>query len=424
MRFSVINLGCKVNAYEAESIASDMEKRGWERVKDNEDYDAVLIFTCAVTNTAASKSRQMLHRAKRNHPEAVTCMIGCYVQVDTDEVEDADILVGTKDKEKTPLLIEQYLKDHHKIRAVADMGDMSFHQEEASLSDSKARCDLKIQDGCNQFCTYCIIPYARGRERSLDPDTVIKEAERLSQKYHEIVLTGIHTGRYGREYGVTLAQLMKEILAHTKDCRLRISSIEVTEVSDELIELMKEEPRIARFLHIPLQSGSDTVLKRMQRPYDTAYYYDRICKVRNALGEDISISCDIMTGFPGESEQEFQETMNFLKKCQFSFLHVFPFSLRKGTQAEKMPCQIPVPVRKNRASQCIELSREMKDAYRSSFVGKEADIIAEWVRDGSTTGHTSNYIPVRIEEELVHGEWVHVKLTEYKNHIMYAEKIR
>ncbi len=424
MRFTVINLGCKVNAYEAESVASAMQKRGWERVKDNEDYDAVLIFTCAVTNTAASKSRQMLHRAKRSHPDAVTCMIGCYVQVDADEIEDADILVGTKDKEKTPLLIEQYLKDHQKIRAVEDLGDMSFHKEEASLSDSKARCDLKIQDGCNQFCTYCIIPYARGRERSLDPDTVVKEAERLSQKYHEIVLTGIHTGRYGREYGVTLAELMKQILAHTEDCRLRISSIEVTEVSDELIELMKEEPRIARFLHIPLQSGSDTVLKRMHRPYDTAYYYDRICKVRNALSDDISVSCDIMTGFPGESEQEFQETMDFLKKCQFSFLHVFPFSLRKGTQAEKMPCQIPVQVKKERASECIQLSRNMEDAYRSSFVGKEADIIAEWVRDGCTTGHTSNYIPVRIEQEFTHGEWVHVKLTEYKNHTMYAEKIR
>lgn len=422
MKFSIENLGCKVNAYEAESTAEILEEKGWERVRPHEPADAVIIFTCAVTNTAAGKSRRALHRARRENPDGITVVAGCYVQVDDDHLlADADIIVGTAEKRRIPDLIEQFQKNHQKIRDIPDLGSVSFDDLPYSIHDSKARCDLKIQDGCNQFCSYCIIPYARGRERSMNPDEAVRAARKMSEKYHEIVLTGIHTGRYGREYGVTLAQLMKRMLAVIGDTRLRISSIEITEVSDELIALMKEDKRIARFLHIPLQSGSDTVLKRMRRPYDTAYYYDRIEKVRKEI-PDISISCDVMTGFPQETDEEAEETIAFIRKCRFSFLHVFPFSSRKGTAAEKMPCQVPADVKKKRAAQLLSLSQQLNDAWNESQVGNEADIICEWVRDGYTTGHTSQYVPVRINEELVHGEKVHVVLSEYRDHQMYARK--
>ncbi len=421
MKFSIINLGCKVNAYEAESVASDLIKRGWIRTNED-DYDAVLIFTCAVTNTAAAKSRKMLHRAKRIHPSAITAVVGCYVQVDDGLLNDADILVGTANKNKLPDYLEQCANDHQKIRDIGDLTDVPFTSLNASMFDTKARGDLKIQDGCNQFCSYCIIPYVRGRERSIHPDMAIAQAKKMSEKYHEIVLTGIHTGRYGKEYNLSLAGLIKRILQETKDTRIRISSIEITEVTDELIALMKMEPRITRFLHIPLQSGSDAVLKRMHRPYTTQQFYTRIQEIRAQLG-NISISTDLIVGFPQETETEFVETYEFLKKCEFSFLHVFPYSVRQGTVAADMPCQVDAETKKIRARKCIALSEELSSAYYRQFENTEADIICEWVKDGYTSGHTSEYIPVKIEEELVHGEVVHVQLLTYQNGVMLARKL-
>ena len=337
-------------------------------------------------------------------------------------LEEADILVGSANKKKLPQYIEQYLKNHEKIRDIASLENVPFDSFTSSVHDSKARCDLKIQDGCNQFCSYCIIPYARGRERSMEPDLVVAEAKRLSKKYKEIVLTGIHTGRYGKEYNITLTDIIRRILTETEDVRIRISSIEITEVSDALIQLMKENDRMTKFLHIPLQSGCDSVLKRMHRPYDTDEYYAKIEKIRKEI-PGVSISTDLITGFPQESEQEFLETYEFLKKCQFSFLHVFPYSLREGTVAAKMDGQIDPQVKKLRTKNCIALSEQLYDAYQLSKVNEKAEIIAEWVKDGYTTGHTSEYIPVKIEEELVHGEKYTVVLERYEGHQMYARKV-
>lgn len=422
MKFSIVNLGCKVNAFEAEAVSEELIENGWQRVEMEDDPDATIIFTCAVTNTAAAKSRKVLHRAKRIKEGEITVLVGCYVQVNDGLLEEADILVGTANKKKVPQYLHTYLETHKKIRDIPSLENVAFDTLKSSVLDSKARCDLKIQDGCNQFCSYCVIPYARGKERSMQPDLAVQECIKLSKKYYEIVLTGIHTGRYGREYGITLADLLERMLRETENVRFRISSIEITEVTDQLIELMKNNPRITSFLHIPLQSGCDTVLKRMRRPYDTAYYYDKINKIRNEI-PGISISTDLITGFPQETEQEFEETFAFLQECKFSFLHVFPYSLREGTVASKMPGQIDVKVKKERAKKCIALSQKLYDAYQLSKVGEEADIIAEWVREGYTTGHTSEYIPVRIDEELVHGKMYHVALERYENHQMYARKV-
>lgn len=422
MKFCIENLGCKVNAFEAEAIAELLIKDGYERVSFEEEPDITIVFTCAVTNTAASKSRKVLHRAKRIKEDEIVALVGCYVQVDDGLLEEADILVGTKNKNLLPMYLSQFLKDHKKIKDIEVLEDVSFDNFSSSTLDSKARCDLKIQDGCNQFCSYCVIPYARGRERSMDPKLAIEEAKKLSLKYKEIVLTGIHTGRYGKEYGYTLASLLQEMLENTKDVRFRISSIEVTEVSDELIELMKNNERICRFLHIPLQSGSDEVLKRMKRPYDTKGYYAKIEKIRKEL-PGVCISSDLIVGFPNETDEEFEETYAFLKKCNFAFLHVFPYSLREGTVAANMPCQIDPFIKKQRARKCIALSEELYDAYQLSKVGNEADIIAEYVKDTYSTGHTSEYIPVRIEEKLIHGNKYHVVLERFENHQMFAGKV-
>jgi threonylcarbamoyladenosine tRNA methylthiotransferase MtaB len=422
MKFSICGLGCKVNTYEAESIASSLEKRGCERVAFEEPADVSLIFTCAVTNTAAQKSRQMMHRVRRLNPQAVVAMVGCYAQVRPQEMADADLIIGTAHKQEIPDILETYHKEQGPLVLVDEVPAQKFAPLLTDQFEHQTRAYLKIQDGCNQFCSYCVIPYARGRERSLDPETACQEAVRLSAHHREIVLAGIHTGRYGREYGISLAGLLKRMLAAAPEIqRFRISSIEVTEVDDELLELMQNDRRIARHLHIPLQAGCDSVLARMNRPYNTAQYYDRIKAVRERI-PDVSISCDLITGFPGEREEDFEAGYEFLKKCGFSFLHVFPFSLREGTKAETMPDQVPADIRHRRARQCIGLSDELYDAYKDRWIGKTAEVLAETEADGETFGHSSQYLPVHISGHCPHGEITKVRIRERRGHELYAER--
>ena len=356
-KFNVKVLGCKVNAYEAESIASLLEEKGYER-GNAEESDITVVFTCAVTNTAAQKSRQMLHRAKRNHPNGVVVLAGCYSQMDQSQLMDADILVGTENKTKIPEYIETFLKTHEKKSYVKEMDAIPFEDMKVPSFSKQTRAYLKIEDGCNQFCSYCIIPHARGRERSMDPGRVIENAKLLAQEHAEIVLSGIHTGRYGKEYGLSLSDIIARMLKEVEDVRIRISSIEITEIDDQFIHLLKTEPRIANHLHIPLQSGSDTILSAMHRPYNTEEYYAKIGMIRKEI-PNISISTDLIVGFPGESEELFQQTYTFLRKCNFSFLHVFPFSARNGTVAATMDGQIEESLKKARVRTCLALSEEL-----------------------------------------------------------------
>ena len=425
MKYKILTLGCKVNSYESQYYEEQFEKNGFIKANAKEISDIYIINTCTVTNTAASKSRQKIHLARKENPNAIVVAIGCYIQfIDKKKRQElnVDLVIGAKDKSKLVDIVMDYIQNHnpHSVLDIEEFNE--FESMPIKEFESKKRAFLKIQDGCNQFCSYCIIPYARGRERSMEPDLVIAEAKRLSKKYKEIVLTGIHTGRYGKEYNITLTDIIRRILIETENVRIRISSIEITEVSDDLIQLMKENDRMTKFLHIPLQSGCDSVLKRMHRPYDTEEYYAKIEKIRKEI-PGVSISTDLITGFPQESEQEFLETYEFLKKCHFSFLHVFPYSLREGTAAAKMNGQIDPQVKKLRTKKCIALSEKLYDAYQLSKVNERAEIIAEWVKDGYTTGHTSEYIPVKIEEELVHGEKYTVVLERYEDHQMYARKV-
>ncbi|MDD6458597.1 MAG: tRNA (N(6)-L-threonylcarbamoyladenosine(37)-C(2))-methylthiotransferase MtaB [Lactimicrobium massiliense] len=419
MKFSVCNLGCKVNAFEAESIAHTLEEEGWQRVPFEQSADAVLIFTCAVTNMAAQKSRKMMHRARRISPNGAIAMIGCYAEVADEALQDADLVIGTREKKNVPQHLKEFMETHRRISLRGGLDHLTFDNLQTTQFENHTRAYLKVQDGCCQFCSYCIIPYARGKERSMAPDAVTAEAKRLSIHYPEIVLAGIHTGRYGREYGVTLAQLMKRILQEAPDLkRLRISSIEQNEVTDELIELIREEPRIARHLHIPLQSGSDPVLKRMRRPYDTAAYLAKLEKIRSEI-PDIAISCDLIAGFPGETEQEFDETLAFLQKCRFSFIHAFPYSMRQGTVAAGMRDQIDPRIKKERTRRVLELSQKLSDAYQQQWIDKDVQVIVETHKDGYSVGHASQYFPVSIRGSLPRGMYdVHVQA--YESHALYG----
>ena len=422
MNFNVINLGCKVNAYEAESTARSLEQHGYRRV-DNDGADITIIYTCAVTNMAAQKSRKMIHRAKRNNPDSIIVVAGCYSQIDPDALKEADILIGTKHKSKLLDYLLEYEKNHERIVDIEKVDVLPFENMFVDQFDNQTRAYLKIQDGCNQFCTYCVIPFARGRERSMAVNDVLESVKMLQEKHSEIVLSGIHTGRYGRDIGMTLSSLLDELFAVSpENFRFRISSIEMTEIDDHLIELMKKDHRIARHFHIPLQSGCDTVLKRMNRPYTTKEFLERIEYIRKEI-PGISISTDLIVGFPGETDEEFKKTCDFLKECQFSFLHIFPYSLRSGTKASSMEHQIDPKIKKNRAAICAEINEELYDKYKESYLDKEVTVLFEKNEDGYTFGHSSEYLPVLVNGEYPRSTFVKVKISELKNHQLYGVKL-
>ena len=402
MKYAIVNLGCKVNAFEAEAVSEMLSNNGHTRVSFDEQPDATIVFTCAVTNTAAAKSRKILHQAKRIKEDEITALVGCYVQVNDGLLEEADILVGSANKKKLPQYIEQYLKDHKKIRDIASLENVPFDSFTSSVHDSKARCDLKIQDGCNQFCSYCVIPYARGHERSAKMDNVLKEAQILAKKSKEIVLTGIHTGRYfdGTNH---LIDLLRELIKIDELKTIRLSSIEITEITDEIIELMSKNSKIAHHLHIPLQSGSDKILELMNRPYDKEYFLSRVSYIREMI-PDISISTDLITGFPNETDAEFEETIEFLKKIRFSFIHLFPYSRKDNTKAYDMPMQVSEPVKKERVKIITDIQKEITAEFKSRYMNKILYVLAENSNNSYTFGHSKEYLDVMIDGVYKHNE--------------------
>ncbi|WP_288342037.1 tRNA (N(6)-L-threonylcarbamoyladenosine(37)-C(2))-methylthiotransferase MtaB [uncultured Dubosiella sp.] len=408
MRFSIVTLGCKVNAYESQFYGKALKEKGW--TEDDENFDVIVVNTCAVTNTAAAKSRQMLHRAKKKNPDAYAVVIGCYAQVATPEEKEkigADLLIGSKDKKKVADLIESHIKTRERFEDIQPVGErFDFEAMPIERFETKHRAFLKVQDGCNQFCSYCIIPYARGRERSLALDEVVSIAKQLEQKGHlEIVLTGIHTGRYD-DGEHDLVDLLEALLANTSEkVTYRLSSIEITEISDRFIALMAREPRILHHLHIPVQSGCDATLKRMNRPYTIQEFQDRVEAIRHSI-PDVSISTDVIAGFKQESDEEFEQTMENLTAIGFSFLHVFPYSIRKGTAAEKMPGTVHGAVVKERVERLLEQSRQLRAKDMARF--KEGDVLIEQQEGDEWTGYTNQYHPVRIESEIPLSGRLHV----------------
>jgi threonylcarbamoyladenosine tRNA methylthiotransferase MtaB len=394
--FALATLGCKVNSFESESYSQSLTDLGFEEVDFKQKADVYVINTCCVTNTAASKSRQRINQAQRLNPEALICVVGCYVQTHGSDLKadhGIDLLIGTGSKERLPELIRSALDG--KTTDIPNIsGEPLFEELNVVKFQHQTRAFLKIQDGCDQFCAYCIIPFARGRERSLMTRKVIEQARILSENHPEIVLAGIHTGRYGKEIGTDLTNLIEEMLASVPLLhRIRISSIEINEVSDALIALIKRESRIARHLHIPIQSGCDATLKRMKRPYTVDEFLRRIATIRREI-PDISISTDLIVGFPQEVEAEFLTTLKTMEVAAFSFMHVFPYSKREGTAAASLEGQISPQCKKQRVQAAQLCSKDLNLKYRASFIGKQLSVIVEETDTHGGFGHSSEYIPV------------------------------
>lgn len=417
MKFRCFSLGCKVNSYECSALASSLIKRGYKESKEK-DLDVVIINTCSVTATADQKSRQHIRKIMNEYPNAICVVMGCYSQGNCDYISSEikpHILVGTSHRDEIPDLIEQYQRDKIPIVKVDDKPRFFKYEELGVTSFSEnVRAYLKIQDGCDNFCSYCLIPFRRGKMRSRNKEYIIEEAKYLiSQGYKEIVLTGIHVGGYGRDLNdISFSDLVEELCTLPGLNSLRISSIEESEIDEKLIGLYKNNRVLAKHLHIPLQSGSDKVLQLMNRKYNCEQFYQKICALKEAL-PDVAITTDVIVGFPQEEEENFQETYNFIKKCGFHMLHVFPFSAREGTKAYSMSGQIDPRVKKERVTRLLELSKELWDDYTDKFVGQSIAVLVEKYdsQNGIAYGHTSNYIDVALSNmKAKPGEIVEIKL--------------
>lgn len=398
MKFQIYTLGCKVNTYESNVMRDALLNKGYFEVDLKEKADITIINTCTVTNTADSKSMKVIRQAIRRNENAIIVVCGCLVQNKKEEVskiDGVDIVIGNINKSKIVDYIEKYIEEKKQEVDVRNIMDTNF--EPMMLNNfNKTRAFVKIQDGCNNFCSYCIIPYTRGNVRSKDKRSVLKEIQLLVDEGHkEVVLTGIHTGNYGAEFAnYKFAYLLKDIVKIDKLERLRISSIEITEINDDVMEVIKENNILVDHMHIPLQSGSDAVLKRMNRKYDKEYFINKIKKLRK-IRPNISITTDVIVGFPGETEEEFEETIETIKKIKFTKLHVFPYSKREGTKAAIMDGQVDENIKKKRVKILLQLSKELEYNYMEKFIGKKVIFIPEMAKEEYIIGHTGNFLNVK-----------------------------
>lgn len=425
-------LGCKVNHYETEAIWQLFKDANYERVEFETNADVFVINTCTVTNTGDKKSRQIIRRAIRQNPDAVVCVTGCYAQTSSAEIMEipgVDIVVGTQDRHKLLDYIQQFQDERQPINGVGNiMKNRTYEELEVPYFTDRTRASLKIQEGCNNFCTFCIIPWARGLMRSRDPEKVVEQATQLvNSGYKEIVLTGIHTGGYGQDLkNYNLAQLLRDLDTIEGLERIRISSIEASQLTDEVIDVIGNSNKVERHLHIPLQSGSDDVLKRMRRKYTMAHFSERLTKLHQAL-PDLAVTSDVIVGFPGESEDEFQETYDFIVNHHFSELHVFPYSPRIGTPAARMDNQIDEETKNVRVHKLISLSNQLAKEYASKFEDEVLEVIPEEMGEEPHTlvGYADNYMKVRFEgDDSLIGQIVKVKIVKANYPINEGKAIR
>ena len=414
MKAAIHTLGCKVNIYESEYIINILKENGYQIVDFDSKADIYIINTCTVTNTSDKKSEKMIKRARKQNKDAIIIAMGCHAQIKGDNI-DADIIIGNKDKSKIISLIEEYQENKNKIKRIYNLDNVSFEDMYISSFNSHTRAFVKIQDGCDAFCSYCIIPYARGPIRSKDPKTVIKEITSLVENgYKEIILTGIHTGKYGKDINYTFEQLLKDIIKIKNLYRIRISSIEINELTDPILNLIKDNQVIAKHLHIPLQSGSDKILKLMDRKYDLKFYKDRIEKIRKMI-KDVSITTDLIVGFPNEDEKDMEDTLKFIKEIKFTKIHTFPYSKREGTKAASMENQIDETIKRKRVKTVLELSDQLEQDFYQSKLNETEEVIIEQTKDGKSYGYTSNYIKVEINSPLKPNEVISVKINKVNN---------
>ena len=404
MKFNIITLGCKVNSYESNFMKEALVKNGFSFCNLNEKCDILILNTCTVTDTSDKKSLKEVRRLKRENPNAILVVCGCSVQNDKTKYDDLgiNILMGNINKSNIVGIIEKYLDDKTPVEYVAKTRDLPFENMEVDISDH-TRAYIKIEDGCDNFCSYCIIPFVRGKKRSKDFSLVLREVQHLANNgYKEIVLTGIDTGGY-ESNGKDLTDLIHEMSKINGIERIRQSSIEITQINEKFINELKNNNKICDHIHIPLQSGSDSILKLMNRKYDLKYFFDKIDMIRS-VRPDISITTDVIVGFPGETEEMFLETMETCKKINFSKIHAFPYSERKGTKASMMDGKVPESVKHERVKKLLELSEKLEKSYYDKFKGKNKDVLIEEVNEFGSKGHTSNYLMVHTNEKLQKGE--------------------
>ena len=409
----ILTLGCKVNTYESEYIINELTKAGYE-IKDFDDIcDVYIINTCTVTNQSDSKSKKMIRQAIRRNPNACVVAMGCFIAANQDiQIDGLDILLGNKDKAKIVELLDEYFNNKKVIRDQYRGRLKEFEDMYITNFPGRTRAFVKIQDGCDNFCTYCIIPFVRGKCRSKSFDKVLSEVKDLvSNGYKEVVLTGIHTGSYGVDLDKSFAVLLSELVKISGLKRLRISSIEVTELDEEFLDVLRSSKVLVDHLHIPLQAGSDEILKKMNRKYDLSYFFHKIEEIR-AIRPDISISTDVIVGFPGESDDLFNKTIETCKEIAFSKIHVFPYSEREGTASSRMDNKLDGSIKKERARKLIEVSKELEINYMHKFIDKDVEVLIEEYKDGYSYGHTGNFLYVKIKKELPHNDMVTVKIKD------------
>ena len=403
MKYYVFTLGCKVNSYESSAIATTLENKGY--IFDSNNPDVVIINTCSVTHVADQKSRQHVRKFRKMFPNAVLVVMGCFAQSNTDYAKtelDIDILLGTSKRSKIPEYIEQFLANREKIVDVDDNPRKFFKYEELNVTScsENIRAYLKVQDGCDNFCSYCLVPYIRGKSRSRSYEMVMEEAKELVDKgYQEIVVSGIHVGWYGKDIDGSFSDLIESLSDISGLNRLRISSIELSEIDDKFLALLKNRDNIAKHLHLPLQSGSNNVLKNMGRKYTREEFISRVKEIKEQV-PDVALTSDVIVGFPGESEEDFMDTYNLLKELGFYQLHVFPYSIRKGTRAADLPNQIPPSVKAERVKRLMDLSLELEKEYEKRFFGKTLEVLFERFDGEYNIGHTSNYLEIKQKSDL------------------------
>jgi len=416
MKIYIETLGCKVNTYESEIIKEEFLKNGYQEALDITDANVIVVNTCSVTNQSDAKSRKVIRNARKNNKNAILVVCGCSSQNHQEELKDlgADILIGNKDKSKIFDYVNNY--DNKQIFNYYNMFNTDFEKMSLDNYNDRTRAFVKIQDGCNNYCSYCIIPYLRGTIRNKDLNDAIDEINTLvNNGFKEIVLTGIHTGSYPE-----LVKLIHEISKNDKLERIRISSIEATEINDEFLKELNNNKKICNHMHIPVQADCDNTLKKMNRKYDMNKYKEIINKIRE-VRPDINITTDLIVGFPTETEEDFLESYNNAKEIKFGKIHVFPYSKRDGTVAAKMKSVVDDIEKKERTHKMIELSNKLENEYYTKFIGKTLSVLIEEVFDKYCTGHTDNYIKVIINKKLEHNKFYNVKIIKVDNCNVYGE---
>lgn len=430
-KIAFTTLGCKVNLYDSEAMAELFAEKGYEIADFDEVADIYVINTCTVTNFGDKKSRQMIRRARRRNPDSIIVATGCYAQVSPETVAGIDginIVIGTKDRSKVVEIVENYKAEQGVLNAVRDIkGEKEFERLKVSKLKDRTRAYIKIQEGCNRYCSYCIIPYARGPVRSRKPEDIMDEVKALARNgFKEVVLTGIHVASYGIDLGnITLADIIE--MVHEVDGieRIRFSSMEPRAVSDEFIERMSKLPKVCEHYHLSLQSGSDTTLKNMNRKYTSEEYAAACERLRKAFPH-VAITTDIIVGFPTETEENFKESYDFAKKVKLSKIHVFPYSPKEGTPAAKMRPQVAPEVKNERSHKMLELSDKLNREFMSAYINKPMEVLFERLDNGYYEGHTRNYIKVLCKSDRdLTNQLVTVRLTDIAGEeTMYGELIR